>query len=45
MTAARAFDWGVGDVRMDEGGRPIESESPEAERIAFVLSTQLGECG
>lgn len=44
MTIARAFDWGVGDVQIDEGGRWIEGD-PEGERIAFVLSTQLGECG
>ena len=44
MTAARAFDWGVGDVQIDEGGRWIEGD-PEGECIAFVLSTQLGECG
>lgn len=44
MTRARAFDWGVGDVQIDQGGQWIEGE-PEGQRIAFVLSTQLGECG
>lgn len=44
MTVARAFDWGVGDVQIDEGGQWIEGDA-EAERIAFVLCTQLGACG
>lgn len=44
MTFARSFDWGRADVRIDQGGRFIEGES-EGEKIAFVLSTQLGECG
>jgi hypothetical protein len=44
VTAARAFDWGAGDVQVDEGGHYVEAE-PEGERIAFTLCTQLGECG
>lgn len=44
MTTARAFDWSTGDVLIDAGGRWREAE-PEGERIAFVLATQLGECG
>lgn len=44
MNGARAFDWGAGDVLIDEGGHWIEGE-PEGERIAFALCTQLGECG
>lgn len=44
MTLSRSFDWGAGDLRVDQGGRPLQGE-PEGERIAFVLSTQLGECG
>lgn len=44
MTTARAFDWSAGDVLIDNGGRWVEAE-PEGERIAFVLATQLGECG
>ena len=44
MTSARAFDWSAGDVLIDAGGRWRDAE-PEGERIAFVLATQLGECG
>ncbi len=44
MTSARAFDWSTGDVLIDAGGRWRDAE-PEGEKIAFVLATQLGECG
>lgn len=44
MTFARSFDWGRGDVRIDQGGRFLDAEN-EGEKIAFALSTQLGECG
>ncbi len=44
MTSARAFDWSTGDVKIDQGGQWVQGEA-EGERIAFVLATQLGECG